>query len=182
MMGLNSETMGVYSREDVAFSDSFSTQKERNEADLRVALERVRTLGVKGLARLAVQKTLTNYGDGTFCWDGEGEFYVGAVERGDSAFGSFLRNLYYSRQWEGRWFPLWANFAQLLWLAVLFLGCVCAWRPADARLDCLMLAILALSAFELLFEARARYLYIYAPLYIALAVRGLDARRGETAR
>ena len=179
MMGLNSETMGVYSREDVEFSKSFSTQKERNEADLRVALERVRTLGAKGLARLGVQKTLTNYGDGTFCWDGEGEFYVGAVERGNSRFGAFFRDLYYSRQWEGRFFPLWANFAQLLWLAILFLGLVCAWRAGDARIDCLMLAILALSAFELLFEARSRYLYIYAPLYIALAVRGLDARRKD---
>lgn len=177
MMGLNSETMGVYAREDVAFSNSFATRRERTEADLRVARERAQTLGVRGLALLAVQKTLTNYGDGTFCWDGEGEFYVGAVDREDSRFGDFFRDLYYSREWEGRYFPLWANFMQLLWLAILLLGCIGAWRAADARLDCLMLALLALSAFELLFEARSRYLFIYAPLYIALAVCGIGARR-----
>ena len=180
MMGLNSETMGVYSKDDVEFSKSFDTRKERSAADLQVAVERVRMLGIAGLARLGVQKTLTNYADGTFCWDGEGEFYIRAVERGDSGFGAFFRNLYYSRQWEGRYFPLWANFVQLLWLAILLLGAVGAWRAGDARVDCLMLSILALSAFELLFEARARYLYIYAPLYIALAVRGLDTRRKET--
>lgn len=183
MMGLNSETMGVYSREDVEFSNSFPTKAERNEADLRAALERARTLGVSGLARLGVQKTLTNYGDGTFCWAGEGEFYISAPERHDTRFGAFFRDLYYSRQWEGRYFRLWANAEQLLWLAVLFLGCVCAWRAADAGLDCMMLSILALSAFELLFEARARYLYIYVPLYIALAVRGLgNGRREKTDR
>ena len=177
MMGLNSETMGVYSREDVEFSDAIPTRQERSAANLRVAGERARTMGLGGLAGLAVQKTLTNYGDGTFCWDGEGEFYIRTPEREDSRFGQFFRDLYYSRAWEGRYFRLWANAEQLLWMAVLLLGCVGAWRAADARLDCLMLAILALSAFELLFEARARYLYIYVPLYIALAVSGLSQRR-----
>lgn len=177
MMGLNSETMGVYSREDVEFSKAIPTRQERSAANFRVAGERARALGLGGLTGLAVQKTLTNYGDGTFCWDGEGEFYISAPERGSSRFGQFFRDLYYSRAWEGRYFRLWANAEQLLWMAVLLLGCVCAWRTADARLECLMLAILALSAFELLFEARARYLYIYVPLYIALAVRAFGAGR-----
>lgn len=35
------------------------------------------------------------------------------------------------------------------------------------------LALIGLSVFELLFEARAWYLYIYVPLYIIVAVWGL---------
>ena len=35
-----------------------------------------------------------------------------------------------------------------------------------------MLSLIGLTVFELLFEARARYLYTYAPLYILLASAG----------
>jgi ABC-type Na+ efflux pump permease subunit len=37
----------------------------------------------------------------------------------------------------------------------------------------LIAAILGLTIFELLFEARARYLYCYAPVYAILGVLGL---------
>ena len=37
-----------------------------------------------------------------------------------------------------------------------------------------MIGIIGLSLFELLFEARARYLYIYVPLYIILAIYGIS--------
>lgn len=41
----------------------------------------------------------------------------------------------------------------------------------------LMLGIVGLTLFELLFEARARYLFIYAPIYIILCIYGLDFLR-----
>lgn len=37
-----------------------------------------------------------------------------------------------------------------------------------------MLAIIGLTIFELIFEARARYLYTYVPLYIILAAAGVQ--------
>lgn len=37
-----------------------------------------------------------------------------------------------------------------------------------------MLAIIGLTLFELIFEARARYLYTYVPLYIVLAIYGVS--------
>ena len=36
----------------------------------------------------------------------------------------------------------------------------------------IMLSIVGITVFELIFEARARYLFIYVPFYIILAVRG----------
>ena len=45
-----------------------------------------------------------------------------------------------------------------------------------------MLTIIGLSLFELLFEARARYLYIYAPFYILLAVYGVREIRSGVLR
>ena len=36
-------------------------------------------------------------------------------------------------------------------------------------------ALLGIAAYELLFEARARYLYIYAPVFCTAAAAGLEA-------
>ncbi len=38
----------------------------------------------------------------------------------------------------------------------------------------LMLAVIGLTLFELLFEARARYIYIYVPIYCILASIGFE--------
>ena len=37
-----------------------------------------------------------------------------------------------------------------------------------------MLSVTGMFAYNLLFEARARYLYVYAPLYIILAAVGIE--------
>ena len=49
------------------------------------------------------------------------------------------------------------------------------WHASKNKYFCtIMLSILGLTIFELLFEARARYLFTYAPLYIILAVQGFS--------
>ena len=49
------------------------------------------------------------------------------------------------------------------------------WHASKNKYFCtIMLSILGLTIFELLFEARARYLFTYAPLYIILAVLGFS--------
>ena len=41
MMGLNDSTDGVYFGDDAVYSTQFATRKERNAADLEVAIQRV---------------------------------------------------------------------------------------------------------------------------------------------
>lgn len=60
----------------------------------------------------------------------------------------------------------------MIWMTILFFN-IFTWHASKNKYFCtIMLSILGLTIFELLFEARARYLYIYAPLYIILAVYG----------
>lgn len=47
-------------------------------------------------------------------------------------------------------------------------------RIVYAVMIIVMLAIIGLTIFELIFEARARYLYTYVPLYIILAAAGVQ--------
>ncbi|MDO5427168.1 MAG: hypothetical protein Q4F54_05885 [Coriobacteriia bacterium] len=66
MMGLNDESEGCYSADDVAFSRSFKTIDERRSANIDKAIERINQLHFDGLAFLIAKKIQSNFGDGTF--------------------------------------------------------------------------------------------------------------------
>ena len=74
MMGLNPETKGVYSAEDVRYSRSFVTASERTQANIAVGNQRLQEMGFFGTLKQLAQKMLTLYNDGTFAWGKEGNF------------------------------------------------------------------------------------------------------------
>lgn len=173
MMGMNTEEFGAYYQRDVSFSWRCATRAERTQKNLEVFGERVSEMGAVGLAKQLIRKTLTNFNDGTFCWAGEGVFYREILEEKLPVISPLLRSIYYSH--EGRLYPVWANLAQMIWMGVLALS-FCAWmHRGDERLSVIMLSVIGFTLFETLFEARARYLLCFAPLYIMLCTMGLHA-------
>ena len=178
MMGLHDETDGVYHADDVTFSGSFATKEERVEANIRVAKERLTQMGVGGFIRHLTEKALVNFGDGTFAWAEEGTFFDVILPEPNAKISPFLRSFYY---FEGTHREGYITAMQGIWLTVLTLG-VCSVIYVFKRgmgnrgsVAVILLALLGLTAFEMLFEARARYLFTYAPLYIICAVVGLYA-------
>lgn len=172
MMGMNPSAMGVWAEEDVEFSAQFDTVDERNSQNFQKTRMRIEEMRASGVFLQIVRKTLTNYNDGTFCWGGEGKFYVEILENRIQPFSSFFRNLYYNREFEGKYYKLWAYFEQCLWIMILFLSVFSVFEKTNRNTGILMLAIVGLTIFETIFEARARYLFIYTPVYIILAVEG----------
>lgn len=182
MMGMNTEEFGAFYQRDVSNSWRMETQEARREMNLRVTAERIAEMGPVGFAQLMIRKTLTNYNDGTFCWGGEGAFYRELLPEPDGFFAPLLRNLFYGPkevyQGEyGQYYGLWRNVVQATWLLVLLLTIAGALSRQNKAVAVTMLAIIGLTVFEMLFEARARYLYGYAPLYILLASFGADSVR-----
>ena len=173
MMGMNPEAHGHYSGDDVLYSASFSTVSERKRANIKTAFDRIKTMGRSGLMNQIIYKTLINYDDGTFYWGGEGTFYTGILPEKNHYISSFFRNLYYNRDCKGKYYSIWANFEQMIWLTVLFFAMLSGFFARDKRITVVMITIIGLTLFELIFEARARYLFAYVPLYIILAVCGI---------
>lgn len=173
MMGLNDERDGVYSEEDVSYSVSFKTLSERKAANLAEIKNRLNNFGVSKYLDFLSRKTLVNYGDGTFAWSQEGGFYMETYEDKDPRISPLLKSFYYD---AGENYRITSTLQQVLWVAVLIslLGLIFIDKlKPDNRLLVLMLALIGLTMFELIFEARARYLYIYSPFYITLSVVGL---------
>ena len=96
-----------------------------------------------------------------------------------STFPPLLKRWIYPDE-DGR-FPGFATFMQCIWLALLLGGLLSpvacgAMKQDDAQVGLLlvmMLSVIGLTMFELIFEARARYLFAYAPVYLLLGIGGL---------
>jgi hypothetical protein len=174
MMGLNNKTDGVWYNNDVEYSGSFATSSDRMKANIKVIKDRLENYGIFGYLKFLVKKTLVNYGDGTFAWGIEGKFYMEKYPDKNEWISPTLKSFYYT---DGANYDMTSTFEQALWVGVIvsMLGLIFTEkRQMNNKIVVLMLAILGLTAFELLFEARARYLYIYAPIYLILSMLGLN--------
>ncbi|MCR4909306.1 MAG: hypothetical protein K5985_10800 [Lachnospiraceae bacterium] len=178
MMGLNDETDGVYSKDDTEYTSSFDDPKERKKADLELAKKRMADFGLKGLASHLEKKQLVDFGDGTFSWGIDGNFFAGKEIEGlpsvkETRFTPFLESWLFT---EGQHYPLYSTIRQSMWLIILFF-CLLAGVFLSGASDTMIsaaLSIVGLTVFELLFEAKARYLLICTPVFLLLAVFGIQ--------
>ena len=176
MMGMNPDTLGVYNGEDVEISHECQTPQERTQKNLEVVRERLESFGVGGYFKLLSQKMLTNFNDGTFAWGEEGSFYAVLKTDKNMAIAPRLKATFYN---DGAHFWLYSGMVQIVWIIVLIL---CFFKSISTVLDkdkmeksdrVICLSLIGIIVFELLFEARARYIYIYVPLFILYAISGL---------
>lgn len=173
MMGLNYDTGGTYDQWDVNYSASASGVKERNQNAMEEIGRRISDMGISGLASHTARKLLTNFNDGTFAWGREGEFYWNIQEK-NNGLSKELRDYYYD---SGSKYPVFQVVSQAMWILVLCL-IVCLIIPrkgnADRTTASVLLGLLGIICFVMLFEARARYLYLYSPVFILAAALGLE--------
>lgn len=175
MMGLNNETNGTYSDEDVGISHSASTYEERVKINLETSKQRIEKYGFTGMVDHLHKKLLVVYNDGTFAWGCEGNFYSYKLDTENKPLANILRSFYYTDE-EGTNTTYFYSTEQSIWYALLFLM-LFAFRIHDKNaefISIIMLDVIGLTLFELLFEARARYLFCNVPLYIMLATYGLN--------
>lgn len=177
MMGLNPKDLGVWSGEDVKLSISCKNQEERTKKNIEKSRERLTNYGIIGYLKLLSKKILTNYNDGTFAWGVEGNFYAIVPEDINTSVSGKLKKIYYNGALYSCFFYL---VEQCIWILVIVLSgirTVYVVITKDYKMDyeylVIILSIIGLTVFQLLFESRARYLYIYIPVFILVAIYGI---------
>ena len=170
MLGMNGDTYGGHSPDDVAFSQSFESLADRQRANLQRAWVRVCEKGLWGNVRFFSIKLYKAYADGSFA--ANTSFLDMEVPDRTDVLSVFIRSLYHRR---GSLNSLYNTLAQGLWLAVLALCAIAAFaRRRRAEAQALTLALMGATAYLLLFEVWPRYLFVFAPLYVLLATLALD--------
>lgn len=173
MMGANPVSGGVWSVSDVEFSDTANTPEERSRANLAEFKNRVMAMDLPQANMFLLKKLLTNFADGTFAWEIEGDFYTQIIGTNEAALNFY--GISSDASLDNNTF---APLSQVLWLFVLA-GCiliVLGRRSLKAE-TVIAFTLLMLSAFLMLFEARARYLFLYLPFFIILGTMGWNRLR-----
>ena len=172
MLGWNTESKGVFTVKDENFSGKYEKLKDREKANLEELKRRITEMGLGGVINQIARKILTNYNDGTF--SGVATFvYIRKeynIEGINKELSKFLKNIYYE---NGKYNMLYTQIMQCLWIGILIFNMFSYNDGKSTKISIVILGIIGLFIFEILFEARSRYIFIYVPLYIFLGVIGL---------
>ena len=187
-MGQNPDTTGSYSEVDVYMYGEFQDvpRKERDKIIWGRAVDRMKDKGALGLADFWLNKMTMTFNDGSFGWLCEVwiEKHYEPVVSSNKPIMDFLRSIY----WFGPRTPKYGACCQIIWFALLIglPGNLLYWwkkkkegreepKSADyAIFGMMMISFLGVFFYQMLFEARARYLYVFLPMIIVFAVAGLS--------
>ncbi|MCC9174667.1 hypothetical protein [Arthrobacter sp. zg-Y179] len=166
---------GSYNEDDYQSTVAITGEEEKFRNGLQAYQNRVSGMGPGGYVVFLHHKLAWITGDGSFFSWGEGvltgEDFLSSrpADRGiQDLFGNTRPNFQWMLSiWQGTWFAVLALVA-----VPLFLRTPRLLRP---ELSAMRIALLGLLLFLLLFEARARFLYLYAPYFIVLASLSFSA-------
>ncbi len=170
LMGTNNETNGSFSPWDVQSADSIPNKSERQEMQIERIKERVLGRGFSGNIKFYVKKALMIFNDGTFAVGDEGGYYD-LIFSDKTCFSPALKSWYYAM---GEKFRVSSSIQQGLWILVLLLNALSVFVKKDRKNVAIVLSLIGIIIFNMLFEARARYLLIYVPLFIVMAMNALS--------
>lgn len=177
LMGLNEETTGAYYSEDALFGQFQDSRSDRIQEELRRAAGRLKDRGVWGSIWFYLRKLVMTFNDGTFGWNMEIYIYDRYPDNmaSNTALTQRLRSIFWSNEMNydvGGYHTL----CQLVWIFSL-LGipgiCLCRDGTRD-RYGILIVCFLGIFFYQMLFEARARYLFCFLPLILPIAVCGIQ--------
>jgi len=176
MMGLNTKTNGSYDWDDVVRSSSAQSMEERKAVQIAEIKKRLTEMSAGDMLDHLKKKTLTNYADGTFAWSCEGEFYSQWIADKDDVISPFLKSIIYT---QGERYHYLLTFMHSIWLALLLgaigksIFCLLNRNAQSDGYSMMMLSVIGITLFQLIFECRARYLYLYGPFYVMLGMSGI---------
>lgn len=168
-MGLNTEQDGAFLQSDLDRSAKFATKKQRDCYNLQSAGERAKELRIGGMLKHLAKKMMVVYADGTFAWGCEPDFWQTVFLEKDENISGLLREFYYE---DGTYYRVFETVEQAVWIFVLVGGWISSMsmllKKRRGSYYAMALALIGITIFEILFEARARYLYLYAPIFVLM--------------
>lgn len=167
MMGANYDTYGTYSVDDANFSINYEGKKYRDEANIQIFKDRYRNRTFLENLDFLYNKAYENFKDGTFTFGLEGGGFYFEIYHPNHPLFKILSDIFYS---TGKYYGVVRIIRQAIWVTVLLLNVIGLFKKDDnSYKQIVIISLFGLLLFEMLFEARSRYLFIYVPFYILLA-------------
>ncbi len=178
-MGLMEGSTGSYNPQAASILGNYETQRERQKDELRLAGDIIKSRTFGQNANFALRKMVMTFNDGSFSWNCEGGMRKTEYRSiSESRFKPMMRDFFWS---GGKDYKAFLTYSQWIWIFVMvgipgafFAGfeLIKTKKENALWLGAAFLSLLGNFLFILLFEARARYLISFLPVYILLASLG----------
>lgn len=173
MMGLNEKSTGGFNGDDYFFTGSIPTYEEKKRMVKEMIELRWDEMTAERKRNHFTAKFLFTFNDGTFTWAGEGGFFSYMQEH-DNPLNDLYLKIFHP---AGKYYTWYCGIAQVIWLQIL-LGILFLFlnlKEQIANKSFLSIALCGLLTFLLIFEARARYLFLYTPAFLLLSLYGYES-------
>ena len=167
MMGLNSFSDGGFNLDDANLSTGILDKQMRTNAQKERIEMRLSEYGIPGFLEHMHKKSLVIFNDGSFAWGCEGGFFDKVYPDKNRFMSPLLKSIYLT---SGENYIFLLTLEQTLWITCLFMSIAAVVLERNKFNSVLVLSLIGIIIFNLTFEARARYLYIYVPLFICAGV------------
>lgn len=174
-MGLNPKSIGLYSHEDFTESRKLPTNEERDKHNLSVIIDRFNKHTFSSFTEFMTKKTLINYNDGTFGWyfiAEDNRFKV--TEKNNTQLSDITNSMYHHKKINYNNMHIEKH---IYWLFVLFMIIISLFKTNDDTKNIksiLFINFIGIFIFLSLFESSPRYLFTNIPLFILLAMYGVN--------
>lgn len=173
MLGLNNNR-GVYTQEDCEISQNEQSVKSREAKNWKEIKNRLVQKGFIGYLRHIWDKSCMIHSEGNFFWGGEGGMYFLNF---DLSKHSRIRNIYYI---NGANYSIYKYCAQGVWFVILLVCGFGVLSFEQTRVEerwMISLSIWGIILFNVLFEARSRYLIPFLTFYVIMFCYGIQVIR-----
>ena len=177
-MGLNEEATGSYSDDLSLITGEFQTSKsDKNRAALERAFTRMKDRGFWGSIYFYLKKMVMTFNDGLFGWKTEvwiHEEYPAEITS-NTALTQRLRSIFWGNELSydvGGYNAL----CQLTWIfSIMGIPGICLCKDKKKEdYSIFIICFLGIFFYQMLFEARARYLFVFLPVLLPIAICGIQ--------
>ena len=177
MMGLNESSTGSYASDDVGMIGQYQFDKKaRIKAEREIIGERLKEKGFWGTIYFYLKKLTMTFNEATFGWNCEVwvyDYYPHSLSApyASTKLTQFLRSVY----WQGEHSGAYNTICQIAWIfAILGLPGVVLYKRNEETTLFLCVCFCGILFYQMLFEARARYLFAFLPFLLFIAACGLQ--------
>ena len=159
-VAMSAHGIGTYNGQDYADAKARPNKDARIEADKEIISRRYQELGIMGSLRLWKDKTVRNFGNGTFSTS---DF----LDDNPAQYGLLQKTVLPN----GEYYSLYANLSQAVFLAILLLAAIGVFFSMKDTVSFLpLLAVAGLMLFLFFWEASARYVTNFFPFMLLAGV------------
>lgn len=176
-MGLNEESTGSYSGDHAIIGEFQTSKSDRNRASIERAVERIKNRGFWGSIYFYLRKMVMTFNDGLFGWKTEVWIYeeYPATMASNTALTQRLRSIFWGNELNYD-VAGYNAFCQMAWIfSIMGIPGICLCKDKKREeYGVFIIFFLGIFFYQMLFEARARYLFVFLPLLLPFAICGIQ--------